>query len=107
MSISAIGGGFAAQFVKPTGGAERAGSVEGTQAPKESPFANKLESAIASVDNQQHAADSALQELGSGDNASLHGSMVALTEAEIALRTMVSVRDKVVNAYETIMNMSI
>ena len=59
------------------------------------------------VDDQQQLADEALQQLGSGDNASLHGSMVALTEAEIALRTMVSVRDKVVSAYEQIMNMSI
>ncbi len=107
MSINPVGGGFAAQFVRPAGGVEKAGQVEKTQTPKDNQFAMKLESAIEGVDMQQHRADEALRELGSGQNASLHGSMVALTEAEIALRTMVSVRDKVVGAYEQIMNMSI
>ncbi|GEM_PF-3343835 len=107
MSIDAIGGGFAAQFVKPTGGVERTAQADQARGPAGEQFSGKLESAIDAVDDQQRVADTALQELGSGQNASLHGSMVALTEAEIALRTMVSVRDKVVSAYEQIMNMSI
>ncbi len=107
MAIDAIGGGFAAQFVNPTSGVDRAAATEQVQAPGKEAFGGKLENAIEAVDDQQHRADDALRELGSGQNASLHGSMVALTEAEIALRTMVSVRDKVVSAYEQIMNMSI
>ena len=107
MSINAIGGGFAAQFVNPTSGVDKTAATDAAKGPADAKFAGKLESAIDSVDAQQHMADDALQELGSGQNASLHGSMVALTEAEIALRTMVSVRDKVVSAYEQIMNMSI
>ncbi len=107
MSIDAIGGGFAAQFITPTSGAERTAQTDAAKGSAESQFSGKLESAIEAVDDQQRLADDALQELGSGQNSSLHGSMVALTEAEIALRTMVSVRDKVVSAYEQIMNMSI
>jgi flagellar hook-basal body complex protein FliE len=33
--------------------------------------------------------------------------MIGLAEADITLRTMVSVRDRVVEAYQTVMNMSI
>jgi flagellar hook-basal body complex protein FliE len=33
--------------------------------------------------------------------------MIALEEADIALRTMVSVRNKLVGAYEQVMNMAI
>ena len=107
MSIDAISGGFAAQFVTPTSGVERTTQTDAAKGTAESQFSGKLESAIEAVDDRQQMADDALQELGSGQNASLHGSMVALSEAEIALRTMVSVRDKVVSAYEQIMNMSI
>jgi flagellar hook-basal body complex protein FliE len=105
MSINAIGG-FAANFVKPTATVGRAEGLDRAQGPKESGFSASLESAIQSVDDQQHQADSALQELGAG-NGSLHDSMIALTEAQIAMELMVSVRDKVVSAYEQIMNMSI
>jgi flagellar hook-basal body complex protein FliE len=107
MSVGAIGG-FAAQFVNPTAAVDKTAATDAAKGTAEAKFSGKLESAIDSVDAQQHMADDALQELGNGgQNASLHGSMVALTEAEIALRTMVSVRDKVVSAYEQIMNMSI
>ncbi len=53
------------------------------------------------------AVDDKLAELASGENVDLHGTMIALEEAEITLRTMTAVRDKVVGAYQEIMNMSI
>ncbi len=107
MAIEGISGGFAAQFVDPTRAIEQAQGPERANGPAGQEFGDKLGDAIETVDDRQQLADEALLQLGSGDNASLHGSMVALTEAEIALRTMVSVRDKVVSAYEQIMNMSI
>jgi len=70
-------------------------------------FADKLATAVDGVSNQQLAADDKLAQLASGENADLHGTMIALEEAEITLRTMTAVRDKVVGAYQEIMNMSI
>ena len=42
-----------------------------------------------------------------GENVDLHGQMIALEEANISLRTMASVRDKVVDAYQAIWNMPV
>lgn len=75
-------------------------------APKNT-FADKLATAVDGVSDQQLAADDKLAELASGENVDLHGTMIALEEAEITLRTMTAVRDKVVGAYQEIMNMSI
>ena len=59
------------------------------------------------VSNQSVAADDKLAQLASGQDIDLHGTMIALEEADITLRTMVAVRDKVVGAYQEIMNMAI
>ena len=70
-------------------------------------FADKLATAVDGVSDKQLAADDKLAQLASGENVDLHGTMIALEEAEITLRTMTAVRDKVVGAYQGIMNMSI
>lgn len=70
-------------------------------------FDDSVFSAIGQVDKIHGHADNALELLASGQQVDLHGTMIALEKADIALRTMVSVRDKVVGAYEQIMNMAI
>ena len=82
-------------------------TVGNPEATSGSNFADKLTQAVDAVSAEGARADDALAMLASGEHVDLHGTMIALEEAEIALRTMVSVRDKVINAYETIMNMSI
>ena len=62
---------------------------------------------VDSVDDQQLKADGVLGELASGKRVDLHGTFIELEKADIALRTMVSVRNKLVGAYEQVMNMSI
>ena len=74
--------------------------------PKNS-FADKLANVVDGVSDKQISADDKLAELASGENVDLHGTMIAMEEAEITLRTMTAVRDKVVGAYQEIMNMSI
>ena len=86
--------------VSPTQGAA------GTQAAK-GDFSSTLESAISNVDSLQQTADARLKSLASGENVDLHGTMIELEKADIALRAMVSVRNKLVNAYEQVMNMAI
>jgi len=70
-------------------------------------FADQLDSAIGKVDTAQHESDELLSQLASGENVDLHNTMIALQKADISMRTLVSVRDKVVGAYEQIMNMAI
>ena len=64
----------------------------------------QLDKAVASVSEVQNQADDRLRALASGEDVDIHGTMIALQEADIALRTMVSVRDKVVEAYQSVMN---
>ena len=70
-------------------------------------FANRLENAIRGVSNQANVADVRLAQVASGEEADLHGTMIALQEADVSLRLMVSVRDEAVEAYERIMNMQV
>lgn len=70
-------------------------------------FAETLEQAVESVNREQVEGDGMLVGLGRGDHTDLHGTMIALEEANIALRAMASARDKVVEAYQTIWNMQI
>ncbi|HJN74024.1 MAG TPA: flagellar hook-basal body complex protein FliE [Myxococcota bacterium] len=81
------------------------GSVVGGEGLGDS-FADGLADAIESVDAHQHKADASLELLMRGEGNAAQ-TMVALSEADITLRTMSSVRDKVVAAYEQIMNMAI
>lgn len=78
-----------------------------TQGPAAPGFATLVENSIDRVDGFVGQSDDALRALASGGEVDLHGAMIALEEADIALRAMVTVRDKVVGAYEQLMNLAI
>lgn len=94
----------------PAIGADTVRSLERTLANSKganSDFSTFLEGAIDSVNRRQIEADAQLMNTATGQNVDLHGQMIALEEANISLRTMASVRDKVVEAYHTIWNMQV
>jgi len=70
-------------------------------------FSSALKNALESTNTAQHHADDKLQAIASGEDVDLHGTMVAMHEADITLRAMTSVRDKVLDAYQQVMNMTI
>lgn len=70
-------------------------------------FGKMLDQAVQAVNASQQNADMQLEGLASGRQVDLHGTMIALEEANIALRAMTSVRDKLVDAYQTLWNMPI
>jgi len=70
-------------------------------------FAQQLNTAIGKVDSAQHQSDDLLAKLASGESVDLHNTMISLQKADISMRTLVAVRDKVVSAYEQILNMSV
>jgi len=78
----------------------------GAAAPARS-FSDTLTQALKTVNDTQLESDSMLKDLAAGKNVDLHGTMISLEKADISLRTMVSVRDKMVSAYEQIMNMTL
>ena len=107
--IRSVGGSsYAAAIARMSQGKAPAQAATKAVAKTEGPsFASKIDSAVKGVDSLQHNADDVLRELASGENVDIHGSMIALEKADIALRTMVSVRDKLVQAYDQVMNMAI
>jgi flagellar hook-basal body complex protein FliE len=70
-------------------------------------FSEAFDRAVQSVDNSQKVADEKLMGVADGSNTDLHTSMISLEQANIALRTMASTRDKIIEAYQQIWNMPI
>lgn len=70
-------------------------------------FASVLQDAIDQVNNSQNSADSMTTQLINGGNVDLSQVMVAQQEANITLQTAVQVRNKVIDAYQQIMNMQV
>jgi len=73
----------------------------------ETSFLDQLQGAISGVEDGLVDANQAITELSSGENVDLHGTMISLEKADIALRMTVSARDKFIAAYEQIMNMAL
>ena len=70
-------------------------------------FQATLTQAIEHVNEVQGASDDMLKGLASGQHVDLHGTMISMEKADISLRAMVSVRDKLLQAYEQVMNMTL
>jgi flagellar hook-basal body complex protein FliE len=69
-------------------------------------FARDLGEAIEAVDKTQIAADTEADKLAGGAG-NLHEVALALDKADVAMRLATKVRNKVVDAYNEIMRMSI
>ena len=70
-------------------------------------FKDTLASAIGDVSDALKAADTASQKFASGQSTSLHDVMIAMEKADISLRTVTAVRNKVLDAYQEIMRMPV
>lgn len=70
-------------------------------------FANTLKDAIAKVNDQQIQSDVATNKLINGENIELHEVMIASQKASVTLNTTIEIRNKVVEAYQEIMRLSV
>ena len=70
-------------------------------------FGQVLKDALASVRESGVKSDAQSQALVTGNKANIVDVVTAVAETETAINTLVSVRDKVVAAYEQIMSMQI
>lgn len=81
-------------------------SVNGTSEGQKS-FADTLKEAVASVNQDQKVADVKMQELATGQTHSIHDVMLAAEKADVSLRLMTQVRNKIIEAYQEIMKMQV
>lgn len=89
--------------------ARLAGQAAGAQPKPTDPtadFGEMVKSAVQNVVDQGRDADAKSLEMMNG-KANVVDVVTAVSETEVALQTMVSVRDKVIAAYEEIMRMPI
>ena len=82
-------------------------SVVSTSASSKVSFGEHLHQAIQDVDMAHKISDKKLELLASGEDVDVHGTMIALQEADISLRTMTAFRDKMSEAYKNLINMAI
>jgi flagellar hook-basal body complex protein FliE len=78
------------------------------QAPAKSDFAQMLKASVEQVNGAQHQATKLAQSFERGDqNVNLQDVMISMQKANISFQTMVQVRNRVVSAYQDIMNMPV
>jgi flagellar hook-basal body complex protein FliE len=69
-------------------------------------FADEFGKALGSVEGLQVAADREVEKVALG-GGNLHETALALEKADIGMRVMTKVRNKLVDAYQEIMRMSV
>jgi flagellar hook-basal body complex protein FliE len=73
----------------------------------EKSFADTLKEAVNTVNILQKASDTKMQELATGKTTNIPEVMMAAEKADIALRMMVQVRNKIIDAYQEVMKMQV
>lgn len=76
----------------------------GTEAPS---FQDFLKDAITEVEHLQNEADTTIKQLVAGEIKDVSEAMIAVQKADVSFQTMMTVRNKVMTAYEEIMRMQI
>ncbi|MCC6137182.1 MAG: flagellar hook-basal body complex protein FliE [Bdellovibrionaceae bacterium] len=70
-------------------------------------FGETLKEAIHKVNDMQQTADVKMQQLATGETTDIADVKIAAEKADIALRLMTSVRNKMIDAYNEIMKMQV
>jgi len=93
-----------------TTAAQASGSKPAVSAPVAggSDFAQILQSSIDKVNETQQQANQMAEKLAAGDTSqNLHEVMIALQTASVSFQEMVQVRNKLVTAYQDVMNIQV
>ena len=69
-------------------------------------FEDVLSRYLEDVNKTQQTADESIRQLANGENTSIQDVVTKLNEADIAFQMMKEVRNKLVEAYKEVMNMS-
>ncbi len=79
----------------------------GVQSSPGIPFADLLKDAVASANMSSHVADVKTQNFASGAVDDIHGTMIAVKQADIELKLVANVRNKLVEAFNDLWRMNI
>lgn len=88
-------------------GAEAVRQSSGSQKTEGASFAETLKKSISEVNKLQQVADQKIEELITGKTDNIAEVMIAKEQADVALRLMVQVRNKVLETYQEMMRMQV
>ncbi len=83
--------------------------VQGKQSKSDSgpEFSQVLSDAVQSVNELQKSSDKAMQNFSTGKTDNIADVMIVTEKADLALRLMVQVRNKIIDAYQEMMKMQV
>jgi flagellar hook-basal body complex protein FliE len=70
-------------------------------------FSDTLKDALQEVNQLQKVSDQKMQDLATGKTDNIPEVMIAAEKADIALKLMVQVRSKIIDAYQEVMKMQV
>ncbi len=70
-------------------------------------FGSVLKNTIQEINQLQTKADQAIAKVELEKSGSIHEAMIALEKADISFRTMLQVRNKIIEAYQEVMRMQV
>ena len=75
--------------------------------PSSGGIGGNFEKLLQEVNQQQLLAEAKQVALMTSGNKDIHGTMIALEKADISMRLMLQIRNKLVSAYEEVMRMQV
>ena len=101
MSDIMVGGKAAPPLSVPTG------RIWETRKAAPGGFGTILEGMIKDVHNLQKQADQAIAKIQTEESGSIHEVIIAMEKADISFRTMMQVRNKLLEAYQEVMRLQV
>ncbi len=89
------------------GGGSSTSKTSGADAAGGASFGDTLTKAIGQVNEMQKTADKGMENLATGRTDNIADVMLQTEKADIALKLMVQVRNKIIDAYSEIMRMQV
>lgn len=84
---------------------EPIGRVGGMDKAKGTSFADTLSNSIEEVDGLMKTAERKEVELATGSSENLHEALIAVEKAETAMKLMIQLRNKALDAYQEVLRM--
>jgi flagellar hook-basal body complex protein FliE len=79
----------------------------GAASPSGGAFQSAFQSAVSQVESFQNNAQTSVNRFLSGEGEELHHVAIATQEAELSFQMFMQVRNKIVSAYQTVMQMQV
>lgn len=92
---------------RAVGGVANAGKSGGAGGAEGSSFADTLKKSIEEVSRLQQDASRAVEDLATGKSEDVSGVMTALEKSDLAFKTLLAIRSKLMDAYEEIKSVQI